>query len=280
MVSLVGGVILLAPLVALAAICVHMVRRVPKPADIVWLAGHIPGSHQESDFYSAYLQRQLRFRAIGGLAGALVAVVLATRYFGMPLIRIGTFDLPFTDALWMGIAGVVVGGLAAESYRVKLPSGPRAAGLEPRPDLVPRGVQWMARALFAACLVLALIGLAAGDGSAALIFTAMAAVPVVLAELTSWAIAGRARPLLEAPVMDADLAVRRFAGRATVWLELSVALLALPRVLPEAPAATAWEFWRAVISWACLVAAIVAFLRSKVRAPRAWRTEFEASRLP
>ncbi|KGM14778.1 hypothetical protein N867_16085, partial [Actinotalea fermentans ATCC 43279 = JCM 9966 = DSM 3133] len=92
--------------------------------DILWLAGR-PVTDQEADVCARYLRRHRTHRVVGGLAGVAFALVVSLRWGGPGLVLGGA---PLADPLFGGVAGVVVGALSAETYRLRLPrSAPATA---------------------------------------------------------------------------------------------------------------------------------------------------------
>ncbi|MDR0593776.1 MAG: hypothetical protein LBG60_11075 [Bifidobacteriaceae bacterium] len=322
-VGAIGGIAVVL-LGAIAGLVAYFLIRKPKPADVAWLAGGAVPSADAAAFYRSYLRRQLRFRGVGGLIGVAFALILSVRYGGGLTFFAGGAPVPLADCLFMGMAGVIVGGLAAESYRIGAgpgragwSGGPgavsseswRSAGAEsrtapaedapPEPPrdrpvgseeavpcgeetvsqallaerghFAPAGVVLAARATLAASAVVALVNAVTGFGIGAVVVVVICAVPAGLAEWTQRAVRDRRRLVLPPEVMAADEAVRRFAGRATAWLELAIGLLVVGQVLPVGDFPTPVIVAESVLGFASLGLSIWAFLRSRVRAPRALR---------
>ncbi|MDR2453412.1 MAG: hypothetical protein LBD51_02430 [Bifidobacteriaceae bacterium] len=262
-----AGLVAVGGIVALA---VYLLVRKPTPADVAWLAGGAAPDAAAAAFYRAYLARQLRFRGAGGLIGVAFAAALAVRYGVGLVLFFNDGPLPLADALFMGVAGVIVGGLAAESYRIGRRADAAEASLEARDRFAPAKVMLAARLTLAASALVAVASAAGGLGAAGCWTVVVCAVPVALGEWTQRAIRDRRRLAGPPEVMAADQAVRGFAGRTAAWLELAIAMLTLGWVLP------AWD-GLGLLGLGCVVLAVIALIRSSVRAPRAFRRTFAAA---
>ncbi|MDR2379660.1 MAG: hypothetical protein LBE08_00530 [Bifidobacteriaceae bacterium] len=266
-----GGVIVLV---------VYLLVRKPTAADVAWLAGGIAPDADAAAFYCAYLTRQLRFRSAGGLIGVIFAAAMAVRYEGELALSIGAGPIPLTDPLFMGVAGVIVGGLAAESYRIGWRAPAAEASLDARGQFAPPKVMIAARLSLVGLALVAVAVAVAGWGANGCLVVAACAVPVALAEWTQRAILDRRRPAGPPEVIAADEAVRSFAGRSAAWLELAIIMLALGRVAPasDEPGMILGLIEFSLV-YGSFVLAIYALIRSGVRAPRAFRRTFAANSL-
>ena len=125
-----------------------IVRRVQvTDRDIAWLSSTAQTPPAEAAVYGRYLERHRRHRLVGGLAGAFFAVVVGIRYYGSVSIGIGLGN-PLADVLFCGLTGVLVGALAAESFRLSEPQSTtvvaslasRSIPVDPRLGQVARGL--------------------------------------------------------------------------------------------------------------------------------------------
>jgi hypothetical protein len=288
-----GGTALLAAIVALilAAIFSLLRRawRYPTPDDIAWAAG--AGPDQSGDpptgdlrgpcqpeltaLYSAYLSRQTRHQLAGAaIAGILALIIQARLYYGVWLGPAGP-AMPL-DPIFACLAGTVIGGLLAQSYRLRpgRDGTPVSARLEARPDRpgkAPRRWSW---ALVAGCLGVGLAVGAATNHWSPLWCAAIGAAIVALAELTQDAIWSRSRPLLAAPVMRADARLRVVSAGSLAWTQLAAGLLTAAWVFGTLP-----DPDLGVLSWLPLIATFWAVHRSSLQAPRSRRRPRNSVRL-
>jgi hypothetical protein len=236
----------------------------PRERDIAWLAGSGTVPDDEAEVVRRYLARHRRHRTAGGLVGVVATAVAAFRYQG---------SVSFSALLFGGIAGVLVGALVAESYRL----GPRVgaaavASLEPRdPAPLPR-VVWMARGLLlVATLGATAISLQVRD-TATLLLVAGGALVTGLAEATRARIVGRRRPVLSFRARELDARIRAFAGRSVANLQLAAALLVLTGVVASVPVPGGLPAALRGLVWlAGFVAAWVYTHRAAPRPPYSWR---------
>ncbi len=235
----------------------------PRERDIAWLAGSGTVPDDEAEVVRRYLARHRRHRTAGGLVGVVATAVAAFRYQG---------SVSFSALLFGGIAGVLVGALVAESYRLGPRAGAAVASLEPRDPAPLPGVVWTARGLLlAAALGATAISLQVQD-SATLLLVAGGALVTGLAEATRARIVGRRRPVLSFRARELDARIRAFAGRSVANLQLAAALLVITGVVASVPvpgglpAALRWLVWLAGF-----VAAWVYTHRAAPRPPYSWR---------
>lgn len=258
-VGIVGGLVVLA-----------LVTAVPASAERVeWLAGRTPAP-DEAEVYGRYLRRHRRHRLVGGAFGGTLAVVVGVRMEGTVTVGIGAGP-PFGDLLFCGLAGVLVGALSAESFRLARPAGPVAASLEARPAPARPDLLRAARVVAAASLGAGVLVLALGDGTTALLLALAGATLVGVAEATQRAITGRRRPVMSERAREVDRRMRAFAGTSVAHLELAAAVLGMGWTL-SAPSLDAGplQALQALAVIACLVVVVVELRRASphARAPR------------
>jgi len=241
-----------------------------RPVDVTWLADGIPDPRL-ADVYTAYLRRHRRARLLGGVGGLVVAIVAGTAWRHDLWISVSVGNGPIGGDLLVGaLAGTTLGTLASETYRLRRPAGVRrAASLDARPPRPRPGLAWTARALILVAVAVGVIGVVA-DKAAALGGAILAVALGVLAELTQRAITDRWRPT-NALAAHADTRLRNFAGTSVSWLELAAGTLGVGWSLAAVtPNDSALGFVSGLIALACLIATIVALVRSGVRPPRGW----------
>ncbi|WP_034648158.1 hypothetical protein [Cellulomonas sp. HZM] len=249
----------------------------PRPApvvarDVAWIAGSTDVRTQEGAVYASYLRRHRLHRLVGGLVGVSVAVVVGLSTYQTVGFSIGERN-PLGDVLFLGIAGVVVGSLSAETYRIARPSGRLRASLEPHRPAARPGVVRAARvcASLAAALGAAdlLLGEATAPTATALVLGALV---VGVSELTLRAVRTRPRPGLSGRAAVVDDRIRAFASTVVAWLELSIALLVLAWATSALPADGSGAVGSAltVVEVALVVAAFVALHRASPRPSRRW----------
>jgi hypothetical protein len=256
-----------------------VVRNQDDTADVERVAGFSPVPHAEAQVCRRYLARHRWHRRIGGTFGAVLALVVSARWYGT--IGVGLTTTALADPLSMGIAGVVVGALSAELYRIRLPRGGagRAASLAPRPELPGRRRVTAARTLVGVALALAVVRLIGADDAGPLLLVLAAGVLLVVADLTRSAVRHRPRPALSERAAVLDAGIRRFAADTVAWLEACVAVLALTWAItaffPEPPAESGVL---SVLTLGGLVAAVVLLVKAAPRATRAQRAAVRARR--
>lgn len=250
----------------------------PTERDVAWIAGAdvVPGD--EAAVYHRYLDRHRRHRLTGGIFGGALAVVVGIRFYGnIQLIGAGEQTSPLGDVFFCVLAGVVVGELLAETYRLgEERERPRAASLAPRGSIeLPRVVRG-ARVLGAVTLVWGLgVGVLAGHWGP-LGVAILGGVIALVAEATRHAVTNRRRPATSTRALHVDSRIRAFAGRSVSWLELAVATLTATWVLSLTPvpaaldegARTGVEGVQVVLVLAGLVASVVLLRRATPRPPR------------
>jgi hypothetical protein len=240
--------------------------------DIAWLSSTAHTPPAEAAVYGRYLERHRRHRLTGGLVGACFAIVVGIRYYGSVSIGIGQGN-PLADVLFCGLAGVLVGALSAERFRLSEPTSTtvvasladRSIHVDPRLGNVARGL--------AAASVLAGVVVAATDHGFDALAVALAGLGVAgIAEATRRAIADRRRPVLSEAARAVDVNIRSFAARSVALLQLAAALLVTGWVTSKAPtdAAAALQLLQFVVVIGCLVATIVLLHRAAPRPPRGW----------
>lgn len=241
------------------------------PRDILWLAGR-PVSEQEAEVCTRYLRRHRVHRLVGGLAGVAAGLVFGVRWDGNAGLSIGGASGPLGDVLFCGVAGVLVGALSAETFRLRLPrSGPVAASLALRPRLPLRGTVVGAWALVVGGAGIAIVGLAWQGDPVGLQAVALGAVVLGMGTATRRAIAHRRRPVLSERALELDGRMRGFASASVArlqasagWLVVFWALVSLPRDLPR------WSAAFGIASVGAFVAAIVYLRRAAPRPPNGW----------
>ncbi|NNH24730.1 hypothetical protein HLB09_16875, partial [Pseudokineococcus marinus] len=175
-------VLLLAVLLVLGGLL--LVRRLASArvtsADVSWLAGAAPGApvpDDEAHVAARYLARHRRHRSVGGLLGVALAVVVGVRWYQS--VGFGfSQGSPLADVLFCGVAGVLVGALLAETYRLRPAAGARTASLEPHAPAPHAGTVLAARVVLAASLVAGAALLVTGAGAAAVTSAAAGALVV------------------------------------------------------------------------------------------------------
>jgi len=240
--------------------------------DVDWLAGG-PAASAVQPIYAAYLRRHWRLRTLGCLAGLTVAVVAGLNWPGDTLLSFGIGGGPMGSDLLVGaLAGITLGTLAAESYRLRARRSPQPqARLEARPSRPQPKLTWTARAITTAAIGLASLATVLWHTPAAWAGALLAVAVTALAEVTQVAIIDRQR--LTNNLVDAvDLRLRAFAGRSVAWLELSGAVLGFGWCVSALdPANDVVGVTMGTTIAICLVVAVVALLRSSGRAPRGWQ---------
>ncbi|HMO12372.1 MAG TPA: hypothetical protein PKB06_12925, partial [Actinotalea sp.] len=197
--------------------------------DLAWLAGGlVPADPEVAEVYRRYLRRHRVHRFVGGWFGVLLALVYGITASHGAYAGMGAAG-PLGDLLFMGLAGVLVGALSAESYRLAQPRGTRAASLGGHPGLAFPGLVASARVLLALAVVGAITLTALSGGAQVAPWTLatplVGAVLVGVGEATRAAIADRRRPVLSAAAAEVDGRIRSYASGAAARLELSAAAL-------------------------------------------------------
>ena len=243
--------------------------------DIAWLSATAHTPPAEAAVYGRYLERHRRHRLAGGLAGVFFAVVIGIRYYGSVSIGIGQGN-PLADVLFCGLAGVLIGALSAESFRLSEPQSTTVvASLADRGIRVDPRLGQVARGLAAAAMLVGAVVAATGNGYDA-VAVALAGLGVAgTAEATRRAIADRRRPVLSEAARAVDVTIRSFAARSVALLQLAAAVLVAGWVTSKTPFgdAVAMQLSQFVIVMGCLVATIVLLHRAAPRPPRGWGVE-------
>jgi len=236
--------------------------RQPDTSDAIRIAGTPEISPAIESFYLSYIARHNFYRRGGGVVFVVASAILAWRS-SQSVVLWGA-----TTGQTTGLAGVIVfaavlgliaGGLLAEAYRLRPPTGERQASLDardPRPS--PRLV-WLAWAITALSLIIALIATVATSRPSLIIGLVPGLLAVGLAELVQARLNGRRRPVLTEEAMAADRALRRAMSVSITWLELSAALLTIGWVGLTAAAQTGLTTgtWQGDFVW---VGSLVCFL--------------------
>lgn len=256
--------LLLAGLVVLLVAALNTSRRV-SAGDVRWIAGAADVPPAQADVYRRYLARHRQHRMVGGVLGTALGVLLGLRW---------NATIPLDLVLFCGVAGVLVGSLSAETYRLSRPLAAdgvapslRTASLTPRRPIEHGRVLVTARTLLSGALLVGLAGALAGQTATLLVALTGAGIAAV-AEWTQSAIRSRRRPVLSPDAAAVDHRIRSFAARSLAWLEVGVATLTVSQVLASVPVsspplAAAQTF----CSLALLVAAFVLVHRASPQRP-------------
>ena len=269
-------VILLAMLIAgVAGSVLAMRRAVPSPVDVAWLAGPEFADTARADRGEAlelcrrYLSRHARHRFIGGVVGVLFAIVVGVRWYGTVTVGIGSAN-PLADVLFCGVAGVIIGALSAETFRLGSDrADQRAASLTPRTIDVGRPRLLLARGMAIVALAFGMAAGVSGHGWMPLATGIVAALPLAVAEWVRVAIITRARPVMTDRARLLDDRLRSFAASSVSYLEVATAALMLGWTLStitDLPTVLAAAQIVAVVG--CLIVAIVCLRRGAPRQPR------------
>jgi hypothetical protein len=264
-------------IVVLALVMLVVVLRVVgtdvSARDVEWIAGGVAPTSDEAEVYARYLVRHRRHRIAGGLFGLCVAVVVGIRYESTVRIGIGHGD-PFADLLFCGIAGVLLGALSAESFRLSEPrSSTVSASLAEHPPAARPDLVRVARLLAGTTLLGGVLSAVTGRGPLLLSVALAGLVPAALSEATRAAIVGRRRPVLSDGARTVDTRIREFAGVSVARLQLASAVLVAAWVLAiiPGPHAAPLAAAQAVVVLGGALTAIVLLHRASPRPPRQWR---------
>ena len=270
--SVVVGLIVIAIAVALS-----LLRRrvVPSEGDVAWLAGpqfSDPSAldHSEAlDVCRRYLSRLAAQRFAGGAFGVLFATIVGLRWYGSVSVGIGQGN-PLADLLFCGLAGVIIGALSAESFRLGSDrADQRAASLTPRNTNTAPQRLGLARGVALTAVALGLLAGATGHGWVALATALILVGPFAVAERVRVVIEGRSRPVMSDRARLLDERLRSFAASSVSFLQLATAALMLGWTLSKIDDLTgviAVGRFCAVLG--CLFVALVALRRSAPRRPR------------
>ncbi len=208
--------------------------------DVAWLAGgRMPTDPQVAEVYRRYLVRHRMHRMVGGMGGIALATTYGITWQGRVQAGVGNGG-PLGDLLFCGLAGILVGALSAETYRLSTSRSARAVAtlaahpLLERPDLVR-----LARAAAGLSLLIGVLVLLAGRGWTSLAVALAGTVVAVVGEVTRRAIDERRRPVLSDAAGTVDLRIRGFASASVARLELAAGVLAaawaLSKGVPDGP---------------------------------------------
>ncbi|QHT57046.1 hypothetical protein GXP71_13795 [Cellulomonas sp. H30R-01] len=273
------GLVALLLVGGLVVVLVTVARSRPSAADLAWLTGNPDPPHDEAEVVSRYLRRHRTDRVVGALTGVCLAVVVGIRWYGTLVVGVGGRS-PLADPLFLGLTGVVVGALAAESFRLPRPQGPVRASLVPRADGAGAGHVRAARVTAAVATLLTSADLvhaalarddvAAATGTAVTLLLGLAV--VALAELTRARVVGRRRPVLSARATRLDERLRAFATGSVAHLELAAAVLTAAWVVSATSLLPDDADWLGVVAVVTgLVVAVVQLRAARPRPPRAPR---------
>lgn len=272
----VWSLILLASIIALVQARVARVSMTNH--DLVWFSGNAACPAQEREVYTRYLERHRRHRLVGGLVGVVFAISVGIRWYGTVTVGIG-YVSPLADVLFCGLAGVIIGSLSAESFRLSEPTSPTiAALLTVREGYSLPAFGLLSRGIVAAAAIAALAVAVTGNGISPLLIALGGAVTLLVAERTQTAIRTRRRPMLSDRAQSADLRMRSFASAAVARLELSMAVLAAGwtlATLPESPIKVVEVALGAAVL-AGLVGTIMLLRKAAPHPPRDWTSQRKA----
>lgn len=263
--------VLVFALVVLIALAVR--RSVPTATDVAWLAGpnfsqaDSPLNDDAVAVCRRYLTRHRRHRLAGGLIGVVFAAIIGVRWFGAITIGLGQGS-PLADLLFCGVAGVIVGTLSAESFRLTAaPNATRAASLAPR--RAPAGGRRVAisRVIVVAAVAVGVVAALTNHGWLAFVTSLILIVPLAVAELVLAVIAGRSRPVMTDRARHLDTRLRTFARSSLSYLHLATAWLMLGWAVAKIDALSGFlEFVRFCVLCGCLIVALVMLHRAAPRA--------------
>lgn len=241
------GIILLVIAVALMVFLASTMLRAPQPADAWRIAGTSSISPAAQSFYLDYIRRHTNYRRAGAVILGVLSVA-GSWLVTQNVVIWGTITAvsspgwcdgsglctnPSPDGSMAGvllpacILGAILGGLLAETYRMRPLSGLRQASLDaraPRPLIGRALAAWILTALAIAISVTVWIAM----GTPSLIVGLLPGlIAVGLAETIQIAITSRRRPVLAEEAMEADHNMRRAVSESVTWLELGAATLAI-----------------------------------------------------
>lgn len=259
-----------------ALLLVLALVRIPADArDVAWLAGGaFPTDPQVAEVYRRYLVRHRAHRFVGGLGGVLLAIVYSLTWEDGLQVGVGGAS-PLGDVLFCGVAGVLVGALSAETYRLNARGSARTvATLAPHPPLALPNLAKRARATVGLALLIGLAVLLAGRGWSSLTIAIYGAVVVAVGELTRRAIDDRRRPVLSDAAVAVDQRIRAFASASVARLELAAGVLTAPWALivgvadPAGMAPAVHSVAVALAPFIGLLALVVAVTQLRAASPR------------
>ncbi len=245
--------------------------------DVAWMSAVRQVPPAEHTVYQRYLERHRRHRLAGGLFGVVLAVTIGVRWFGAVSIGIGEGS-PLADVLFCGLAGTLLGALAAERFRLSEPASARlAASLSEREDVSRPDLRWATRGITLGALGVGLLVALSGNGLVPLLIGLGGLVALGVAEATQTAISSRRRPVLSDSAKTVDCRIRSFAGRSAALLQLAASVLVAGWTIAKVPGLE--EGWLSFVRFVLVIGSLagtVALLRQAApRPPRKWRAEVE-----
>ena len=257
--------------VAVAVLVVVLRPMPPTERDLRWLLGPSADDPRAAEVGRVYLSRHRRHRERGAVVGLVLAIVLGVRWYGRVGLGIGE-PAPWADLLFCGIAGVVVGALVAETYRLARPAGgPTTASLTSRAPLPGARMSLWSWVVVVAAVAIAVVVLVAEGTLLALGTAVVGAVLVGLAHVTRRAVRDRPRPVLSALAVDVDHALRAFAAQSVAHLQLAIAILTAAWVVASVDSLSpVAEGLSILLVIGGLVAAVVLLRLAAPRPPRRW----------
>jgi hypothetical protein len=238
--------------------------------DISWISGDSAGPSESACVYAHYLLRHRHHRFAGGAFGVLFAGIVGVRYYARVSIGVGQ-QTPLADVLFCGLAGVLLGALSAESYRLSEPRNPwSTASLVTTKTKLQNKVK-LSRSVAVLCPFGGFVYASSGQGWSAFFVGLVGLLVVLLAELTTRAINGRKRAVLSDQAHVVDNRLRFFATNSVGWLQLAVALLSLAWSLSKVLLPKTWvaDVQIFVVS-VVLVGSVVCLRKGAPRPPRRW----------
>lgn len=208
-------------------------RSAPSPADVTWLAGPSFSDSRTTANDDAlavcrrYLTRHRRHRVVGGVFGIVFAAIIGVRWFGSITIGVGQGN-PLADLLFCGLAGVIVGTLSAESFRLSTAGNvQQAASLARRPTPAGSGRILVSRLIASTAFAIGVAAAVTGHGLLPLVVSMIFVVPLAVAEAVLVVIESRSRPVMTDRARHLDGRLRTFAGTSLSSLHLTTAVLML-----------------------------------------------------
>ncbi|MGQ0743207.1 MAG: hypothetical protein ACT4OS_02495 [Acidimicrobiales bacterium] len=178
-------------------------------ADAAWLTGKSSSSAAAVALIARYLSRVRQHRYNGAVLGGGLALLHSVTYEQNISIGIGSGS-PLGDLLFGSLAGLLVGSVLAETWRIRRRRRVRQAEISVRsPEAEAKSLRVPVAVLTIFTVLLALASRRAWP-------TGMAAASLLLLvvhRLVLRAVAERGRPALPEDLRDADDAIRAFAGR-------------------------------------------------------------------
>lgn len=251
--------LLFVPLVLVAV--VGRRSRQPRGNEAGWLLGVPAPSPASAELVARYLHRVRSHRRLGAWIGAVLALGVGLSRQREVTIGIGGGS-PLGDLLFGGLAGLLVGSVLADTWRLRPDRQRRAA------DLTVRTVDPGSRALHPVVVVLTAgtVLLGVSEPTVRSVGLAVAGGVLVLTHrLVLRAVALRGRPLLPDDLRVTDDAIRSFASRRMTLEMLAGAVLLLGWQLTTVRPGTDLELAGAP---AALVLTVVLLWRSRPVPPR------------